>query len=73
MGFYAHPTAARYRHDSGIAGGWDLYPPRLTNFRVFMYHTAGLDQYRSFPSGSMLRSPEGGRNRLFLNEIGFGS
>jgi glycosyl hydrolase family 123 len=40
----------------GIAGGWDLAFPRYSNLRVFMYHTAGLDQYRCFPRAFMCES-----------------
>ncbi len=56
VGLFAHPYSAvpsGERLAGGVVGGWDLRPPRATTFRVFMYHTAGLDQYRSFPSGSV--------------------
>ncbi len=56
VGFYAYPAAPRPTRKDGIAGGWDITPPRYTSFRVYMYHTAGLDQYRSFPRGSICQS-----------------
>ncbi len=55
VGFTGHPFAGR----GSAEGGWDIQPPRLTTYRVWMYHTNTLDQYRSFPSGSMTR--RGGR------------
>jgi len=65
IGHYVHPEAPRVYpvpmgecdepHTDGIAGGWDLPYPEYLNFRVYMYHTASLAQYRSFPGGSMVR------------------
>ncbi len=65
IGHYVHPyglrvypvphKAANEPHTDGIVGGWDLEYPEYPNYRVYMYHTAPLAQYRSFPGGSMVR------------------
>ena len=66
IGHYVHPfsglrafpvphKAANEPHTDGIVGGWNLEYPEYTNYRVYMFHTAPLAQYRSFPGGSMVR------------------
>ncbi len=63
VGFTGHPFAGR----GSEWGGWDIYPPRLTTYRVWMYHTNTLDQYRSFPSGSITR--RGGRTSHHMSSM----
>jgi Glycoside hydrolase 123 N-terminal domain/Glycoside hydrolase 123, catalytic domain len=55
----------------GVAGGWNLAFPRYSNLRVFMYHTAGLDQYRCFPRAFMCESGNDSSGGMALIPLDF--
>ena len=73
VGFYGNPDNHHIfpLHGPGIAGGWDLEPPHLIVHRCTRYHTALLDQYRSFPRASVWR-PDRSRTRGGLTSFSSG-
>ena len=82
IGYYVYPEVPRMLPNpvpnqsyqevrtNGIAGGWNLTYPEYTNLRVYMYHTAPLAQYRSFPQGCMADGLRGWQGRISSSAAG---